>query len=247
MTMATQTQPGPDPPRQGHLPQRGEPVRGDDVAVRLRGAEAEPRSRPLQGPPLAREADHRERSHRARQRRGGGLHRLPGALQHLPRPCQGRHPLRHQRDPGRGQGAGRLDDLEVRGGQHPLRRVQGRGRLRSLPPLQRGAGADHPALHLRHHRYAGPRLRRAGARRQHQRAGHGLDHGHLLHAQAPHRHRGRDRQAGRDGRLAGPARSDRPGLHAGDPGGAQATPHADRGNPGRDPGVRQRGVDRRRS
>ena len=64
-----------------------------------------------------------------------------------------------------------------------------------------------------HHRHPRPRLRRARARRQHQRAGDGVDHGHLLHAQAPHRHRRRHRQAGRDGRLAGPARGHRPRLH----------------------------------
>ena len=84
----------------------------------------------------------------------------------------------------------------------------------------RRARAHHPPLHLRHHRNAGPRLRRAGAGREHQRARDGVDHGHLLHAQAPHRHRGRDRQAGGDGRLARPPRGDRPRLHDRDARGA---------------------------
>ena len=61
-----------------------------------------------------------------------------------------------------------------------------------------------------------------GAGREHQRARHGVDHGHLLHAQAPHRHRRRHRQAGRDGRLAGPPRGHRPRLHDRHARGAQA-------------------------
>ena len=52
------------------------------------------------------------------------------------------------------------------------------------------------------HRDAWPRLRRAGARREHQRAGDGVGDGHLLHAQAAHRDGGGHRQADRDGRLA---------------------------------------------
>ena len=89
-------------------------------------------------------------------------------------------------------------------------------------PVQRRARAHHPPLHLRHHRHARPRLRRSRAGREHQRADDGVDHGHLLHAQAPHRHRGRHRQAGGDGRLARPPRGDRPRLHDRDPRGAQA-------------------------
>ena len=172
-------------------------------------------------------------------------HGLSGAVQHLARSGQGRHPLRHRRHARRSEGAGRVDDLEVRGGQHSVRRRQGRRGLRPVHAVQRRAGADHPPLHLRHHRYAGARFRRAGARRQHQRAGDGVDHGHLLHAQAPHGHRRRHRQAGRDGRLARPARGDGAGLHARDPGGAQAAAHADRGDPGRDSGLRQRRLGRR--
>jgi hypothetical protein len=52
---------------------------------------------------------------------------------------------------------------------------------------------------------------------QHQRAGHGLGDGHLLHAQAPYRHRRGHRQADRDGRLPRPPRGDGPGLHVRDP------------------------------
>ena len=70
------------------------------------------------------------------------------------------------------------------------------------------AGTHDPPLHLRHHRYAGSRLGRSRARREHQRARHGVGDGHLLDAQAPYGHGGGDGQAGRDGRVAGPAGGD---------------------------------------
>ncbi len=56
---------------------------------------------------------------------------------------------RHAR---RGARPGELDDLEVRRGQHPLRRRQGRHRLRPPHPLQERAGAPHPPLHRRDRR-----------------------------------------------------------------------------------------------
>ena len=65
----------------------------------------------------------------------------------------------------------------------------------------RARGADAP-LRRRDHRRDRPGEGRARARRQHQRSDHGVDHGHLQHARRPHRDRGRDRQADRDGRLA---------------------------------------------
>ena len=42
----------------------------------------------------------------------------------------------------------------------------------------------------------------SGAGHQHRRADHGLDHGYLFHACAPHCHGGCDRQAPRTGRVA---------------------------------------------
>ena len=45
-------------------------------------------------------------------------------------------------------------------------------------------GAHDPPLHLRDHRVYRPGEGCAGARHEHQRADHGLDHGHLLHAHA---------------------------------------------------------------
>ena len=69
------------------------------------------------------------------------------------------------RDPRRGQGAGDVDDLEVRAGQHSVRRRQGRRDLRSQAHVDAGAGESHPPVHQRnidHHR---TRERYSGARR----------------------------------------------------------------------------------
>ena len=52
----------------------------------------------------------------------------------------------------------------------------------------RARGAD-PPLRRRDHRRHRPGEGRAGARRQHQRADHGVGHGHLQHARRPHRRR----------------------------------------------------------
>ena len=65
-----------------------------------------------------------------------------------------------------------------------------------------------------HHRHAGPGLRRAGAGRQHERARDGVGDGHVLDARRPHGEGRGHGQAGGDGRLAWPARSDRTRLHA---------------------------------
>ena len=100
-------------------------------------------------------------------------------------PGQGRHPLRSRRHAGRGARAGRVDDLEVRRGEHSVRRRQGRNHLRSRRSFRKANWSGLRAATLPTcidiHR-AG--ARRAGARHEHQRADHGLDHGHLLHAQA---------------------------------------------------------------
>ena len=84
--------------------------------------------------------------------------------------------------------------------------------------------ADSP-LRRRDHRRHRTRQGRARTRRQHQRAGDGVDHGHLLDARRAHRDGDRDRQARGARRLAGPSRGHRPrrdDLHA--RGGA---PHGD--------------------
>ena len=64
----------------------------------------------------------------------------------------------------------------------------------------------HPPLYRGIERVVWPRARRSRARSRHQRADHGLDHGHLLHARPPHHHFRGHRQARRDGRLAGAPR-----------------------------------------
>ena len=64
----------------------------------------------------------------------GHIHRFEGlsrAAQHRARPGKGRHPLPPQCDAGRSQGAGHVDDVEMRGGEYPLRRSQGRRNLQS--------------------------------------------------------------------------------------------------------------------
>ena len=92
--------------------------------------------------------------------------------------------IRYHQDvtPRRGQGPRDVDDLEVRGRRHPVRRRQGRRHRRPQEALAEGArGPDPPLLH----RDRGPRRPREGhpgAGRQHQRPDHGLDDGHLLDA-----------------------------------------------------------------
>ena len=147
------------------------------------------------------------------------------------------HPGRLAR---RGDGAGRVDDVEVRGRAHPVRRRQGRHHLRpdqDVAPRARGA---HPPLRRGDHRRDRPGEGRAGARRQHQRADHGVGHGHLQHARRPHGDRRRHRQAGRDRRIARPPRSDRTRRHDLRARIGQAPRLRHQGRDGRRPGLRQR-------
>ena len=155
-------------------------------------------------------ADHRLLSRADGQRRDRGLHRLSRAVQHHARPGQGRHPLSPRRVARRGDGAGRVDDLEVRRRAHSVRRRQGRGHLRPDADVAARARSADPPLRRRDHRRHRTGEGRAGAGRQHQRAGDGVDHGHLQHARRPHRDGGRHGQAARDRRIARPARGHRP-------------------------------------
>ena len=59
------------------------------------------------------------------------FHRLSGAAFHRARARQRRHPLRAGRDAGRSARAGGVDDVEMRGGEHSVRRRQRRRDLRS--------------------------------------------------------------------------------------------------------------------
>ena len=91
-------------------------------------------------------------------------------------------------------------------------------RAESSPIQDHVAGrtrAHDPPLHRRTHRGHRPGKRRPRSRRQHQRADHGLDDGHLLHAHPPDHHCRGHRKAHRDGRLARTPRGHRPRRHAG--------------------------------
>src|ERR1019366_4004891 len=71
-------------------------------------------------------------------------------------------------DPRRSARPGELDDLEVRGGEYPVRRGQGRHHLRSQEHVARRTGAHDPALYLGADRVYRPGEGCSGARRQHQ-------------------------------------------------------------------------------
>ncbi len=75
--------------------------------------------------------------------------------------------------------------------------------------FERRTGAHHAALHGGADRMVWPGARCSRAGSGHQRADHGLDHGHLFDARAAHDHGGRHRQAHRSGRIARPPRSHR--------------------------------------
>ena len=163
-------------------------------------------------------------------------------------PAKGRHPLSPGRHARRGDGAGRLDDVEVRGGAHPLRRRQGRHHLRSDAHVAaRARGADAPLRRGNHRRHR-PREGRPGARRQHQRADDGVGDGHLQHARRPHRNRAsspasRSNSADRSGRREATGR----GVMIVDARVGQARRHRHQGRHGRRAGVRQRRIDQRRA
>ena len=102
------------------------------LALRRCGHAPQPGARSLPRPAFAGEADHR---FGAVMRDNGEIEVFTGisrAAQHVPRPGEGRHPLRPERVARRSQGARGVDDLEVRGRQPAVRRRQGRCHLRSI-------------------------------------------------------------------------------------------------------------------
>ena len=169
-----------------------------------------------------------------------GLHGIPRAALDRARAVQGRHPLPSGRDARRGQGAGDVDDLEVRGRQHSLRRRQGRDHGRPQEALARRERAAHAPLHVRDRHRPRPRPRHSGARRLHDPAAHGVDHGHLLDDAGLFHPRRRHGQADPARRLGGAQRRDRRGLLRRDRRGRQADAPAAEGGDGRRPGLRQR-------
>ena len=172
---------------------------------------------------------------------------VPGRPQHDARPRQGRDPVppggHARRDPGPRD----VDDVEVRTDGAPLRRRQGRRRLRPEDPLDGGARAPHPPLHDRDHQRDRAREGHPCARCRHGLPGDGLDLRHLLDERRPLRARRRHRQAARRRGVGRPGRGDRPGrpqLHPdrAPEGGAPLPGHA-----GRDPGIRDRRPQPRRA
>ncbi len=97
--------------------------------------------------------------------------------------------------------------------EYPFWGRQGGDYLRPLQTLDGRTGTHHAPLHGGDSGLHRPGPRCAGARHEHQRADDGLDHGHLLHAHAPHGDGQRDGQAARPGRIAGPPRGDGPRMH----------------------------------
>ena len=88
---------------------------------------------------------------------------------------------------------------------------------------------------------------RSRAGHQHQRADHGVDHGHLLHAHAADGDRGGYGKAAQHRRLARPARGDRPRHRRHVRRGAALPEYAARRLPGDHPGLWQRGLQRRQA
>ena len=83
----------------------------------------------------------------------GSVHRISRAAFHRARSGERRHPIRSRRDAGRSAGARLLDDLEVRGREHSVRRREGRRHLRSDGSVADRTGANHAALHSGNHRF----------------------------------------------------------------------------------------------
>ena len=173
------------------------------------------------------------------------LHRLPRPAQPGPRPGQGRHPLPPGRHARRGQGPRDVDDLEVRGRRHPVRRRQGRRHRRPQEALHEGARGADPPVHHRDQRAHRARARHPGAGRQHDAPDHGLDDGHLLHARRVHGPGRRDRQADQPRRVRGSQRGHGARLRLYDRGRGEAPRHRPHQDHHRGPGLRQRRVDRR--
>ena len=109
-------------------------------------AAAEPGSRALQGAAEPGEADHRlvpdpcATTARSRSSPATACSTTPSRG-----PAKGGIRFDMQRDARRGEGARGVDDLEVRGGQHSVRRRQGRRRLRSAQHVRRASSSASPA------------------------------------------------------------------------------------------------------
>ena len=146
-------------------------------AVRPCGQAAEAGSRRRRGPALADARVLIPHPGPHGRRHDARLPGLPRAAQRRPRPEQGRHPLRGQRDHGHRPRAGHLDDLEMRRGGYPAGRRQGRHHRRSLDALGAREGTPVPRLGGRDVEEHRPAQRRARAGRRHHAPDDGLDDG----------------------------------------------------------------------
>ena len=157
-------------------------------------------------------------------------------------PAKGGIRYHPERDAGRSEGAGDVDDVEDGHREHSLWRRQGRSDLRSEADEQARTRTHDAALHFRN--FAAHRARAGYSRagRLHRRADHGVDHGHVLHDQGIFVARSRHGQAGFDRRLRRAQRSDGARM----PGGRRRSVQGEENVPARrergDSGIRQRGI-----
>ena len=129
-------------------------------------------------------------------------------------------------------------------GEYSFRRRQGRSQMRPTCDERERAGETHAPLHLRNHQHARPRLRRARAGRQHQRARDGLGDGYVFDARGPHGYGRRHRQAGGARRIAREAGGNGQRVHDRHQGSPEASRHAGEGNHRRHSGIWQRRLSR---
>ena len=122
----------------------------------------------------------------------------------------------------------------------PVRRREGRRRLRPEAAVRGRARAPHAALHHGDHQRDRAGEGHPGARRRDQRAGDGVDLRHVLDERRPFGARRRHRQAPLDRRLGRTRRGDRAGRPLLHPYRAAEGWQAVPGHPPRGAGLRQR-------
>ena len=168
------------------------------------------------------------------------LHRLARHAQRRARAVEGRDPLPPGRHPRRGEGARDGDDVEMRADEPPVRRREGRRRLRPEDDVDERARADDAPSHLRDRQRDRAGEGHPRARCRHDAAGDGVDLRHVLDEPGPLGAFGGDGEAADDRRLARPRGSDRPRRPLLPAGSTRQGEHHRRGAEGRGPGLRQR-------
>ena len=215
------------------------------VAAASSRRDLRPRSEPDSRPLAVQEGRRGLDPGRDGRRVDRGVPGLPRDAQHRARPVEGGHPLPPGRHARRGQVAVDVDDLEVRAHGTSVRRREGWRRLQPEDALRGRARADDAPLHERDHQRHRPRAGHPRAGRRHGRPGHGVDLRHLLDEQGVLRPRRRHRQAALGRRLARPRGGDRPRQPLLHPGPVDEAGTAPQRVLGRDPGLRERGLEPR--